>query len=301
MQQIQRPLRALILRLGGVAVLTTMFSMVKYVSQTGVALPEIMFWRQVLAVPLLLGYLTATGGLDRLRTRRIGSHAGRAVIGAIGMLCTFLTSILLPLAEATTLGFTTPLFAVMLSAFIFREAVGPWRWAAVAIGFLGVIIITQPGHAPISPLGTAMGLFGGLIVAIVSFHIRELGRTEEPISVVFYFSLFCTLLTLPFLLFYATSHTPFQWFLLIGIGLVGMLGQLLLTASLRQGAVTSVIVMDYSALVWATLYGWLIWDRLPPLATWLGAPIIIAAGVVVAWREHRAARPMTPSAPVEAS
>ena len=80
------------------------------------------------------------------------------------------------------------------------------------------------------------------------------------------------------------------WLLLLGIGLAGALGQLLLTSALRFGSVASVIVMDYSGLFWATLYGWLLFETLPPPSTWLGAPLIVAAGLIIAWREHRLAR-----------
>jgi drug/metabolite transporter (DMT)-like permease len=93
-----------------------------------------------------------------------------------------------------------------------------------------------------------------------------------------------------------TAHSPLQWALLILGGVLGCVGQILLTASLRYGQVASVIVMDYSALVWATLYGWLLWDQLPPAATWLGAPAIIAAGGVIAWRERMHNKTISPGA-----
>lgn len=286
----ERPLFALGLRIVAMALISTMFVMVKYVAQTGVALPEIMFWRQLVSVPILLGWLAFTGTMHRLRTRRMGSHAFRAATGMFGMLCNLAAAVYLPLAEATTLGFTTPFFAVIVTALYLRETVGPWRWAAVIIGFIGVVVIAQPGGELISPVGTAAGLAAGLMVAIISFQIRDLARTENPISVVFYFALFGSLMMALLLPYYLTSHTPLQWALLLGTGAVGTAGQLLLTASLRHGAVATVVIMDYTSLIWATLYGWLIWDHLPTQATWIGAPLIIGAGVVVAWREHRLAR-----------
>lgn len=270
--------------------LATMFMLGKACSETGIALPEIMFWRQAVTVPLIPLWLMATpGGLGRLKTRRMGSHASRATVGMIGMACGFGANILLPLAEATTLSFTTPLFAVIIGAVFLREKVGPWRWSAVLLGFCGVLVISQPGHAPLPPLGAAVGLMAGLIVAIVSFQLRDLGRTEEAASTVFYFALFGALMMLPLLPFFASAHGGWQWLLLFGMGLSGVIGQLLITAALREGAVASVIVMDYTTLIWATLYGWLIWDHLPPLTTWMGAPAIIAAGMIVVWREQRLA------------
>jgi drug/metabolite transporter (DMT)-like permease len=296
----EHPLLALVLRIAGIALISTMFMLVKYVGESGVALPEIMFWRQAVSLPILAGWLALTGGLGQLRTQRLASHGRRAVTGMTGMLCGFAASILLPLAEATTLQFTTPLFAVILTALMLRERVGPWRWTAVAIGFVGVLIIAQPGgHELISPLGAAAGLGSGLVVALVSFQIRDLGRTDTPAAIVFYFALFGTLMTAPFLPFTITAHNPAQWLILMSLGGLGTLGQLLLTTALRHGAVASVIVMDYSSLIWATLYGWLIWDQLPPLATWLGAPAIVAAGIIVAWRERKLAKAITPPAAID--
>lgn len=294
-----RPLFALTLRVASALLFATLLMLVKLAGESGVALPEIMFWRQAVSVPIILGWLWSTGGLARLRTRRLGSHARRAGIGMFNMIFNFGAAILLPLAESTTLGFTTPIFAVLLAATVMREPVGPWRWAAVALGFAGVLIIAQPGGAPISPLGTAAGLIAAFFIAVINYQIRDLGKTEEPISIVFYFAAFgapMAALALPFVM---TAHTPQQWLLLAGIGTVGTFAQLLLAASLRYGSVASIIVMDYTALIWATLYGWLIWDRIPPTATWLGAPLIVAAGLTIAWRERRLAKQPSPVSAME--
>lgn len=287
MQPVQRPFLALFLRLVAIAVLSTLVMLVKYTAESGVAFAEILFWRQFPTVFLLLGWLGLRGELQRLRTKRLPIHARRAILGMTGMFFTFGAPILLPLAEATTLGFTTPIFAVILSALVLREKVGPVRWLAVALGFTGVLVIAQPGQSHIPPFGAFVGLGAGFMVALISIQIRDLGRTEESISIVFWFAAISSPLLALGLPFVMTPHTPWQWFLLASCGVLGCVGQLLLTAALRFGQVATVIVMDYTALVWATLYGWLVWEQLPPAATWLGAPLIIAAGAVIAWREHR--------------
>jgi drug/metabolite transporter (DMT)-like permease len=245
---------------------------------------------------LILTWLMLRGEVHRLKTARLPDHARRAVLGMTGMFFTFGAPVLLPLAVATTFGFTTPVFAVILSALLLKEQVGPVRWLAVALGFAGVVVIAQPGHAVIPAFGAAVGLGAGFMVALISIQVRDLGRTEESLSIVFWFALISAPILALGLPFYASAHTPWQWFLLLGGGFLGLVGQLLLTASLRYGQVASVIVMDYSALVWATLYGWLIWTELPPASIWLGAPLIIAAGAVIAWREHLHHRRLTPTA-----
>ena len=270
--------------------MATMFMAAKLAAQSGVRLPEIMFWRQAACVPMLLGWLAATGGLGRLRTRRLGAHIARAGIGTTGMALNFAGAILLALPEFTTLNFTAPLFAVIIAALVLGERVGVWRWGAVACGFAGVVVIAGPGRLDLPVLGAAAGLGSALFNAITSFQIRDLTRSEQPVCVVFYFALFGSLLTAGLLPFYSGAHSVAQWALLIGMGMIGGIGQLFMTAALRLGTVASVIVMDYSAIIWAVLYGRLIWGQMPSATLWAGAPLIVTAGLVIAAREHRLAR-----------
>lgn len=279
--------------------MATLTMLVKYASDIGIALPEIMFWRQAVTIPILLAWLWMTSGLARLRTNRLRSHGVRALTGMCGMLCGFGAATLLPLAEATILSFTTPLFAVIVTAVILREHVGPWRWLSVLCGFIGVVIIAQPGSGAIPIYGALVGLAGALLVSIISFQLRDLGRTEEPIQVTFWFAAFGAPLMGLFMPFFMTAHTPWQLTVLIALGLVGTGAQMLLSASLRYGAVASVIIMDYTALIWSTFYGWLVWDSLPPVSMWLGAPLIIAAGIIIIWRARLLARRVPPTTTFE--
>jgi drug/metabolite transporter (DMT)-like permease len=287
----QRPILALGLRLGAALGVSSLYMLVKLVHQMGVSLAEIIFWRQAGALPLILGWSMATGRIGQLKTSRLKSHATRSAMGMLGMLSNFGATILLPLAVATILGFTTPLFAVVLSALVLKEQIGPWRWLAVALGFAGVLVIARPGAMPIAPVGALVGLASGLMVAIVSIQLRDMGRTEAPLAVVFWFSVFGTVAMLPTLPFTYTHHTGRQWVAILAMGAVGTAGQILLTASLRYGPVSSVVVMDYSALIWTTLYGWLIFHQMPPASTWWGAPLVVAAGLVITWRERLRLKP----------
>jgi drug/metabolite transporter (DMT)-like permease len=295
----ERPIYALLLRLCSALFISTLFMLVKLAGTSGIAVPEIMFWRQALPALVLAVWLLSRGQLARLRTARIGSHAARATTGMLGMLCNFGASVLLPLPEGTVLGFTTPLFAVIISAAVLRQMVGPWRWSAVLLGFVGVIVIAHPSGAPIPPLGAVAALGAGLAVAIISFQIKDLSRTDEPITVVFYFALFGALLMTPLLPFFMHEHSARQWLLLLAIGAIGLTAQLLLTASLRHGAVASVVIMDYTALIWAVFYSWSVWGDVPGAAIFFGAPAIIAAGSIIAWRETVLARRISPVAALE--
>ena len=286
-----RPLLALLIRLGAIAALATMAALIKLASERGIHLLEILFWRQAITIPVLLAYVSMSGGLAMLVTKRPGTHAVRATYGMIGMVLNFGGVILLPLAEATTMNFTAPIWAVILSTLLLKEKVGAWRWSAVLFGFGGVILIAQPGSGHIPLFGALVALGGAFMIALISIQIADLNRTDKPLTIVFWFAAISTpvmALALPFVF---RPHDTTGWLLRLAIGLAGTAGQLLLTAALRFGAIASVIVMDYSALFWATLYGLLFWQVLPPASTWLGAPLIIAAGLVIAWREHRLSRP----------
>ncbi|HTK72450.1 MAG TPA: DMT family transporter, partial [Croceibacterium sp.] len=268
-----------------------MSALIKLAGQHGIHLLEIMFWRQAVAALIMLCWVLPRGGLRSLATERPRTHFLRALYGTIGMLFNFGAVILLPLAEATTMAFTAPIWAVILSTLLLKENVGVWRWSAVLFGFAGVLLIAQPGSGTFPLFGAGVALAGAFMVALISIQIADLNRTDKPLTIVFYFALFSLPMTAVALPFVMTRHAAADWALLFAIGAFGVLGQLLLTAALRFGAVASVIVMDYSSLFWATLYGWLLFTTLPPASTWLGAPLIIAAGLVIAWREHRLSRP----------
>jgi drug/metabolite transporter (DMT)-like permease len=285
------PLLPLVLRLAAMAAIATMALFVKLTAEAGVQLFEILFWRQVLGIPMILGWLLARRQLDLVKTSRPGAQAVRGVYGLIGMFLNFSAIALLPLAEATTLSFTAPIWAVILSMVLLREKVGAWRWTAVLLGFAGILIIAQPGGSELPLFGAAVGLGGAFMIALISIQIADLNRTERPITIVFWFaSISSAVLLVPAVVF-GHAHSMREWLLLLAMGVSGSIGQLLLTASLRFGKVASVIVMDYSALIWATLYGWLVWEVLPPPTTWLGAPLIIGAGAVIGWRERRRRAP----------
>lgn len=296
MRSARHPLFALALRVGSALVFSTMFMLMKYAGEQGAAIPEIMFWRQAVNLPFILLFLWLSGRLHLLKTSRLSSHGRRAALGMFNMIFVVGSTILLPLAVASSLGFTAPLFAVLITAVVLREHVGPWRWTAVLLGLAGVIIILQPGGDVVAPLGAAMGLTAAFFSTIVNFQIRDLGRTESPLAIAFYFSAFGTALAGLALPFFIMPHEPLVWLVLICIGILGFSGQMLMAASLKHGQVATVMIMDYVSLLGATFYGWLIWDALPPASTWLGAPLIVGAGAVVAWREHRLGRERANSA-----
>ncbi len=284
-----RRLFGMALRLIAIALLAFMLLLIKLAGEAGVKLPELLFWRQLFALPAVLVWVMFGAGLASLKTSRIGKHAARSALGMIGMVSNFGAVMLLPLAEATSISFTMPLFATILSFVILKEHVGIHRAGAVVVGFVGTLIVTQPGDGHIPLIGAMVALAGAFMVALISIQVRDLTRTEASATIVFWFAAL-SILPLGLLLpWYMTPHDPYEWGLLMGIGITGGIGQICLTGSLRYAPVSTVIAMDYSSLIWATLFGWLVWDRLPSSTTWIGAPLIVASGLYIAWREHRLA------------
>ncbi|MBN8813818.1 MAG: DMT family transporter [Sphingomonas sp.] len=285
-----RVMLGIAMRLLAVLLLATLSALIKLAETRGAGLVEIMFWRQGAAIPVVLAYMAITDrSIGAIRSNAFRGQVVRAAIGVTGMAFNFGAVLLLPLAEATTLAFTVPIFATILGALVLKEPTGWHRWGAVVVGFIGVLIVTQPGSGHFPLAGVAVGLTSSVFVAIVAIQLRQIGKVDRPVTTVFWFS---TLSMVPLGLlypFFAQSHDLTTFAILAAMGLFGGLGQIAFTAALRYAPVSAVMPMDYSSLIWATLYGWLLFDMLPTPWTWVGAPVIIASGLYIVWRERRVA------------
>lgn len=288
-----RRLLAIGARLASVICLSLMFALVKLVGARGVNLIESLFYRQALAIPLVLGWIAAGPGFGSLATRRFGAHVWRSAVGMTGMALNFTTYLLLPLAEATTILFSVPIFATILSALVLREPTGWHRWGAVVVGFIGVVIVAQPGGHHAAPLGVLVGIAASVVVAAVSITLRQIGKTESATTTVFWFTILSSAPLGVAMFHFGRWHDPATMAMLVALGLLGGIAQLMLTVSLRLAPVSVVLPMDYSNLLWATLLGHALFGTFPTAATWIGAPIIVASGLYIVYREHRLHRERT--------
>ena len=278
------------MRLVATLFLTAMFALAKLAQQRGVNLIEILFFRQSIMILPVVAIAALGPGLASLKTRRPGAHIRRAATGLTGMAFNFATVSMLPLAEAQTLWFTAPLFSTVLGVVWLREAVGWHRWGAVIAGFIGVLIVFQPqsGHLPL--IGGSIGLAASLMVAITAILIRQIGRTEGSLTTVFWFGVSSSVaLLIPFL-WAVRAHDPLTWWLVVAVGIFGALGQITLTFSLRFAPVSVVAPVDYASLIWSTAFGAWLFGSWPTPWTWVGAPVIIASGLYIVWREQRRGR-----------
>jgi drug/metabolite transporter (DMT)-like permease len=279
-----------LLRLVTALLLAVLFALVKLVSTRGVNIVETLFYRQCGSALCAVGAVAAGPGFRSLHSQRVGAHVGRMALGVTAMGLNFAAMIMLPLAEATAIGFSVPIFSTVLAAVVLGEPTGKWRWGAVAAGFLGVLLIVQPGTGEVPLLGAAVALVAALLTASVTIVIRRLGKTERATTTVFWFAVSSLLPLGAMMIWFARSHEPQTWVLLGAMALAGGLAQLTLTGALRLAPVALVMPMDYTSLVWAVLLGAWIFGELPTQWIWVGAPIIIMSGLVIVWREHRLVR-----------
>jgi len=251
---------------------------------------EIAFYRNLIACIPFLIVIFAFGRREILVIRSKPSLVGiRAVIGTVSLITTFAAYSLMPMADTTALMFTASLFIPVLGVIFLKESVGPYRWSAVAIGFIGVVVMSHPS-GEVNTLGVMVALFATLMHASLQIILRYLGRFESPETISFYFfviGVFLTALPLPFI---AVKPTMAEVPLLIGVGLSGAGAQWLLSIAFRNAKAAIVTVFNYTSIVWATLFGWMIWNDWPTPTVMAGGAIVIASNVLMIWRESRLER-----------
>lgn len=288
-----RPMLGIVLRIGAVIVIGIMFLLVKVAHSRGVHVAESLFWRQLAGLPVAIMWLWWTNDLRSIRTKRPAAHAFRMILGLGAMGLNFTAMVLLPMADATTFGFAAQIFATVLAALLLAEPTGKYRWAAVGLGFIGIVIAMRPGQDGLNGTGALIALCGALLTGCISIQLRRLTRTETPGAIVFWFSL-TSIVPLGIALFFvARAHDAETWAVLAGLSLAGAVGQILLTASLRYASVATIMTIDYGSLLWTAILGYGVFSDIPSTSVLQGAPLIIGAGLIIAWREQHLARQRT--------
>ena len=287
-----RPLLAVALKLGALFLFTSMSALVKALSED---FPpgELVFFRSLFAVPVILIWLIARGELAQgFVVKKPMGHFWRGVLGTAAMGLTFTGLSLLPLPEVTAIGYATPIFTLILAAVMLGERIRMIRIGAVAIGLFGVLVMIWPrlGSSEMEAAATigALCVLGATIArAFVQIHIRQLVQVDHPAAIVFYFSMTATFLSGLTVFWGWTMPTWEQAAILITMGLVGGVAQILVTSSYRFGQASMLAPYDYTTMLFAILIGYIWFDELPTLAILIGAALVIAGNVVVIWREHQ--------------
>jgi drug/metabolite transporter (DMT)-like permease len=249
---------------------------------------EIALFRNVFALVVVMPWFYRYG-IAPLRTQHFRLHALRAVLNVMATLSFFYALSITPLSEVTALNFTAPIFATVLAALFLGEVVRARRWAAIAIGFLGTLIILRPGFDAIG-LGQMLVLFSALVWACALLIIKTLGRTDTSATIITYMALLMIPLSLLPALFVWRWPDPLEWAWLIAIGVIGGIAQFCMTEALRQADTAVVMPFDFFKLVWVTLIAWLAFAEHLDLYTWIGGAVIFASTLYIAYRERAAHR-----------
>jgi drug/metabolite transporter (DMT)-like permease len=292
-------LKAIALKLVSALLFALLSAFVRYLGETGVPLGQSVFFRSAFAiVPVVLIYSWRRELMSAVRTSRPLGHFGRGAISVAGMFLNFAALARLPLVDATAISFAAPLITVAFAAWFLGERVRIYRWSAVGVGFIGVIVMLWPylnlsqfsgggAAASAATVGATCALIAAFTNAGSVVQTRRLTDTETTSSIVFYFSLFCAVAGLATLPFGWIWPTGLQLAALIGAGIVGGLAHILLTTSYRFAPASMIAPFDYSMMVWAFVLGYWMFGEVPTIYVYVGSAIVAASGLFVIWRERQ--------------
>ncbi len=285
-----RVLRGIVFALLSYFFFGCMDAVAKWLGESGYSVVQLIFFRALFGFLPMIPVIRADGGWAALRTRRPLLHLTRA-LGVVSALAAFFFSLrFMPLAEAQTLVFTSPLFITLLSMPLLGERVGPHRLGAVAFGFVGVIIAMRPGGDTFQ-IEALYLIFSGFAFALASVLTRLMGRSETNAAIIFY-STMGQLVPMAILLpwSWVMPATLTDWLLFVTLGLVGGYAMQCMTLAFRYAPASVIAPFEYSALLWGALAGWIVWQELPHPAVWIGAAMLVASGLYIVWRETLNAR-----------
>jgi drug/metabolite transporter (DMT)-like permease len=257
---------------------------------------QAVFFRSFFAMPIILIWLAQRHELKTgLKTKNPLGHFWRGLIGTSAMSMGFAALGILPLPEVTAIGFAAPLFTVLLAAVLLGETVRVFRLTALAIGLLGVGIIIAPrltlielgGVEAVMLLGVMLALGSAFLRALAQIHVRRLVQSEETAAIVFYFSLTATCMSLATIPLGWVMPTPQEFLFLISAGLIGGVAQIFLTTGYRYAQASTLAPFDYVSMLFALLIGYFVFSEIPTAATLLGSAIVIAAGILIIYRERQ--------------
>lgn len=249
---------------------------------------EIAFFRNASGLVILLP-LMARHGFGPFKLDRFKLLALRGALGIVAMWTWYSALMLTPLADAITLNFTVALWMIPVAIIILRERVGVRRWAATIVGFIGVLIVVQPGASTIS-LGALLAVGAALLFATSMALIRLLSRSESPLAIVFYMNAIMTPISLAPAVIYWTTPTLDQLGLMVLVGTVLTIAHFSMARALTVAEATAIVPLDFTRLPFALAIGWFAFGEFPGLWTWVGGSVIVASAIYISLREARLQR-----------
>ena len=290
-----RPLRGISFKIASVLVFIVMAALIKATARH-VPPGEAVFFRSLFAIPVIVAWLSYRRELSSgLKTVQPMGHVWRGVVGTTAMGLGFAGLGYLPLPEVTAIGYAAPLLTVIFAAMFLGEQVRAFRITAVALGLVGVLIVLSPrltslrdGQvATAEALGAMLVLGGAVFAALAQVFVRKLVLTEQTSAIVFWFSATATMLSLVTLPFGWVMPAPREALMLVAAGLLGGVGQILLTSSYREADASVVAPFEYVSMLFALGFGYFIFNEVPTLTMLFGASLVVIAGILIIWRERQ--------------
>lgn len=289
------PGRGIALKVISTFVFTSMLVCIKAVAAE-VPPGEIVFFRSFFALVPIVAMLMWQGQMPQaLRTNRLWTHFSRGAVGIASMTMSFAALAWLPLPESMMIGYASPLIIVALAALILGETVRLFRWSAVGVGFVGILIILWPrltlfggdSGEDLAFFGASLALASAVASSFAAVFIRALTRTEATGAIVFYFALNSSLLAL--------LSLPFGWIvpstgtaiLLALAGLLGGVGQILMTAAYKYADAATVASFEYTSMLWGIAFGYFFFNEVPTSSVVIGGAIVMTAGIMIIFRERQ--------------
>lgn len=281
----QHPVQAIGLMLAGVFMFSTMDASFKLLVEHYGSF-QVAFFRCLISALLFAAWILARDPA-LFRSAYLPGHVLRAVIGVVMLFSVGECFREMQLADAYAIFFAAPLIITLLSGPLLGEAAGIHRIAACFAGFAGVLVVLKPGGATLLSYGSAMGLVAMLSYSFVALLLRKMGEKDGTVTIAFWFvaivGVVSGTLAIPGWRPLDSGHWP----ILLVLGLSGTAGQLMITAAFRRASAAIVAPFDYTHMLWALVYGLLIWGHLPGVRTWVGAAIVVASGLYILYRERR--------------
>lgn len=261
-----------------------------FVKAMGVSMSamDVLFYRHVIFLIPFIGYLLVTRGIDGTKrafyTKRQGLQAFRGIVGCVGLWLIFYSFKRLPLAEASAFTFSGTLFVTMLAVPILKETIGWRRWIAVIVGFLGILLIASPSTdavVSLSLIAVGAGILGAFLDAISLVYSRDLGKTDNSLTIFLYYSVWGIVASFCLTGFTPQALTMETFWIVVGVTAFSAVGQYFVTLAFVYAEASLIAPLIYTLLAWSALIGYLYWGEVPDMDTLIGASIVIAAGIFV--------------------
>ena len=286
------PLFGILLQIFAMLCFTTQGAFVRYVGDR-IPVGEIVFARSFFGLLPLILWLVWQGKFKTMwQTSNLRAHLTRGVVNLSGMFCNFAGLARIPLADATALGYATPLFTVILAAMFLGEIVRLWRWLAVIVGFGGVLLMLSPhlgqgSYDDAATLGAFFALSAAFLFGVAMTQIRHMAAKETTGALVFFYSLVGIVVSLVTIYWGWVIPANSDLIALAAMGVLGGMAQILMTESFRHAAAAVLAPFAYTSMLWAVTIGFFWFGEVPALIVLAGAVIVIGSGLFVIWREHR--------------